>query len=97
MNENKSICRKRITIQKIEDFTYKTKIYIKLFSILSINASCQFKLLKSRSKLVELNIETEFHKDEQSKSFINCTIKLGRWKLKKFMFPLYLCDFLKII
>ncbi len=63
MKENKSICRKRITMQMIEDFTYKTKIYIKLFSILSINASCQFKLLKSRSKLVELNKLTEFHKD----------------------------------
>ena len=87
MNENKSICRKRITIQKIEDFTYKTKIYIKLISILSINASCQFKLLKSRSKLVELNIVTEFHKDEQSKSFINCTIKLGRQELENFIIP----------
>lgn len=62
MNENKSIYRRRITIQMIEDFTYKTKIYIKIFSILSINASRQSKLLKSRSKLVELNKVTEFHK-----------------------------------
>ena len=63
MKENKSIYRKMITIQMIEDFTCKTKVYIKIFSILSINASCQFKLLKSRSKLVELNKVTEFHKD----------------------------------